>query len=315
MPYTRSFDSSLSELQQKVALKKQLEAKLNDLRNQRKVFDKKVIELRVEHRSEQEDVEKLEGRSLANYFYQLFGKLDEKLSEERREASAAKVKLDAAERELAAVDCEIEEIQSQLQELYGCEQAYTAALEAKRNAVKTSGTPTAAQILELEEKIAFLESQKKEIREAISAGHSAMGTADSVLSELEDADGWNTWDMLGGGGIITHMAKHSHLDEAQEKVEQLQSKLRRFKTELADIDIHADMQVSIDGFLRFADYFFDGLFADWAVGDKISESQSSVQKVKGQIGSALRKLESMEENTNREIQSLNAKIEELLVNG
>lgn len=314
MPYTRSFDSSLSELQQKVALKKQLEAKLNDLRNQRKVFDKKVIELRVEHRSEQEDVEKLEGRSLANYFYQLFGKLDEKLSEERREASAAKVKLDAAERELAAVDCEIEEIQSQLQELYGCEQAYTAALEAKRNAVKTSGTPTAAQILELEEKIAFLESQKKEIREAISAGHSAMGTADSVLSELEDADGWNTWDMLGGGGIITHMAKHSHLDEAQEKVEQLQSKLRRFKTELADIDIHADMQVSIDGFLRFADYFFDGLFADWAVGDKISESQSSVQKVKGQISSALSKLERMEKDADAQIHSLEAKIEEMLVN-
>ena len=315
MLYTRSFDSSLSELQQKVSLKKQLESKLSDLRNQRKVFDKKVIELRVEHRSEQEDVEKLEGRSLANYFYQLFGKLDEKLSEERREASAAKVKLDAAERELAAVDCEFEELQSRLQELYGCEQAYAAALDSKRNAVKTSGTPAAAQILELEEKIAFLESQKKEIREAISAGHSAMGTADSVLSELEDADGWNTWDMLGGGGIITHMAKHSHLDEAQEKVEQLQGKLRRFKTELADINIHADMQVSIDGFLRFADYFFDGLFADWAVGDKISESQSSVQKVKGQIRSALSKLENMEENANREIQSLNTKIEELLVSG
>lgn len=315
MPYTRSFDSSLSELQQKVALKKQLEAKLNDLRNQRKVFDKKVIELRVEHRSEQEDVEKLEGRSLANYFYQLFGKLDEKLSEERREASAAKVKLDAALRELAAVDCEIDEIQSQLQALYGCEQAYTAALEAKRNAVKSSGTPTAAQILELEEKIAFLESQKKEIREAIAAGNSAMGTADSVLSELEDADGWNTWDMLGGGGIITHMAKHSHLDEAQEKVEQLQSKLRRFKTELADINIHADMQVSIDGFLRFADYFFDGLFADWAVGDKISESQSSVQKVKGQISSALSKLERMEKDADAQIRSLEAKTEELLING
>jgi chromosome segregation ATPase len=315
MSYTRCFDGSLAELQQQVAQKRQLEAKLKDLRNQRKVFDKKVVELRVEHRSEQKDVEKLEGRSLANYFYQLFGKLDEKLSEERREASAAKVKLDAALRELAAVDCEIDEIQSQLQELYGCEQSYAAALEAKRNDVKSSGTPTAAQFLELEEKIAFLESQKKEIREAIAAGNSAMGTADSVLSELEDADGWNTWDMLGGGGIITHMAKHSHLDEAQEKVEQLQSKLRRFKTELADIDIHADMQVSIDGFLRFADYFFDGLFADWAVGDKISESQSSVQKVKGQISSALSRLENMEESANREIQSLNTKIEELLVNG
>lgn len=308
-----NYDNDLIQLQQKVALKKQLEAKLSDLQNQRRVFDKKVIELCVEHRSEQEDVEKLEGRSLANYFYQLFGKLDEKLDEERREASAAKVKLDAAQRELAVVDHEIQEIQAELQGLYGCEQAYAAALEAKRNAVKTSGTPVTAQILELEEKIMFLESQKKEIREAIAAGNGAMGTADSVLSELEDADDWNTWDMLGGGGIITHMAKHSHLDDAQEKVEQLQGKLRRFKTELADINIHADIQVSIDGFLRFADYFFDGLFADWAVGDKISESQSSVKKVKSQIRSALSKLEGMEKDADAHIRSLEERIEKLLV--
>ena len=103
-----NYDNDLIQLQQKVALKKQLEAKLNDLREQRKVFDKQVIELRVAHRSEQEDVEKLEGKSLASYFYQVVGKLDDTLTEERRQATAARVKLDAAERELAAVDCEIQ---------------------------------------------------------------------------------------------------------------------------------------------------------------------------------------------------------------
>ncbi len=308
-----SYDESLLSLSQKVALKKQLEAKLDDLRDQRRVFDRKVVELRVEHRSEQNDVDKLEGRSLANYFYQIIGKLDEKINEERKQAYAAKVKLDAAQRELAAVDWEIQEIHSQLQELVGCEAAYLAALESKRNAVKASGTPVASQILEIEERIVFLENQKKEIREAVSAGQSALGTADSVLSELEDADGWNTWDLIGGGGIITHMAKHGHLDDAQEKVEQLQGKLRRFKTELADINIQADMQVNIDGFLRFADYFFDGLFADWAVGDKISESQSSVQEVKNQINSALSKLSSMDVASDREIAALKSRIEELIV--
>lgn len=308
-----SYDESLLSLSQKVALKKQLEAKLDDLRDQRRVYDRKVVELRVEHRSEQNDVDKLEGRSLANYFYQIIGKLDEKINEERKQAYAAKVKLDAAERELAAVDWEIQEIQSQLQELVGCEAAYIAALESKRNAVKASGTPVASQILEIEERIVFLENQKKEIREAVSAGQSALGAADSVLSELEDADGWNTWDIIGGGGIITHMAKHGHLDDAQEKVEQLQGKLRRFKTELADINIQADMQVNIDGFLRFADYFFDGLFADWAVGDKISESQSSVQEVKNQINSALSKLSSMDVASDREIAALKSRIEELIV--
>ena len=76
-----SYDESLLSLSQKVALKKQLEAKLDDLRDQRRVFDRKVVELRVEHRSEQNDVDKLEGRSLANYFYQIIGKLDEKIDE------------------------------------------------------------------------------------------------------------------------------------------------------------------------------------------------------------------------------------------
>ena len=71
----------------------------------------------------------------------------------------------------------------------------------------------------------------------------------------------------------------------------------------------------IDGFLRFADYFFDGLFADWAVGDKISQSQASVQKVKNDIRSALSKLERMEEKADTEISVLENKIEELLVNG
>lgn len=35
-----NFDNDLIQLQQEVALKKQLEAKLNDLREQRNVFDK-----------------------------------------------------------------------------------------------------------------------------------------------------------------------------------------------------------------------------------------------------------------------------------
>lgn len=315
MPYTRIFDGSLSELQQKVALKMQLEVKLSDLQTQRCVFERDVAELRADHRKEQADVERFEGRSLAKYFYQHFGKLDEKLDEERREAAAAKVKLDAAERELAAVDHQIQQVQAQLQDLYGCKEAYSAALEEKRNAVRSSGTPGASRILRLEEKIACLESQKREIREAIAAGNCALETADSVLSELEDADGWNTWDMIGGGGIITHMAKHGHLDEAQEMVEQLQSELRLFKTELADINIHADMQVRIDGFLRFADYFFDNLFTDWAVGDKISQSHASVQKVKNDILATLSKLEQMEEKTDTEINALEVKIEALLVNG
>ena len=306
-------DDSLQELRQKAAMRPLLEDKLNELHRQRRQYDDQVISLRVAFRQEQEDVEKLEGRSLANYFYQVIGKLDDKLDEERKGAYAAKVKLDAAERELAGVEADIQEIQSQLAEIRIAEAQYKEALEKKRDDLKASGTQTANEIIELEERIAALEAQKREIKEAISAGYSARGTADRILAELEDADGWNTWDLIGGGGIITHMAKHSHLDSAQDLVQELQSKLRRFKTELADIQITANMQVNVDGFLRFADYFFDGLFADWAVGDRISQSQSSVSSTKSQINRTLDKLNNMQSAADSEICRLKAQLDDLVV--
>ena len=304
---------TLFELQQKVAMKPALEAKLRELQNQRREYDHEVISLRVAFRKEQEDVEKLEGRSLVNYFFQVVGKLDEKLDQERREAYAAKVKLDAVERELAGIEADISEIQTQLNEIRVAEVQYKEEMEKKRAMLKASGTAAADQIIEIEQKIAALEAQKKEIKEAISAGYSARGTADRILSELESADGWNTWDMFGGGGIITHMAKHSHLDEAQDLVSELQSKLRRFKTELADIQITANMQVNIDGFLRFADYFFDGLFTDWAVGDKISQSMNSVSSTRDKISRTLDKLNSMDQAADRCIASRKQQMDELIV--
>ena len=66
-----------------------------------------------------------------------------------------------------------------------------------------------------------------------------------------------------------------HFDE--ELRELLQGTLRAFKTELTDVEVIADMQVNIDGFLRFADYFFDGLFADWSAMKRISQAQGQVQ--------------------------------------
>ena len=304
---------TLFELQQKVAIKPSLEAKLLELLTQRREYDREVISLRVAFRKEQEDVDKLEGRSLANYFFQVVGKLDDKLDQERKEAYAAKVKLDAAERELAGIESDISEIRQQITDVLVAEARYKEALERKQRQLKESGTLFTEQIFSLEERISALQAQKQEITEAISAGISARSTADRILSELKDADDWNTWDMFAGGGIITHMAKHSHLDSAQDLVSELQSKLRRFKTELADIQITANMQVNVDGFLRFADYFFDGLFADWAVGDRINQSMNSVSSTKSQISRTLDKLSSMEKAADSEISRLKLQLEDLVV--
>lgn len=304
----------LALLQKKAAMKPALEAKLAQLQSQRTAYEGNVAALGESFRKEQRDVERLEGRSLANYFFQVVGRLDEKLDQERQEAYAARVKLDAAQRELAGIEADMQSIQMQLSESSVAEVEYRQELEKKYAALKASGAAAADPILKMEEKIAAKQAQKQEIKEAISAGYKAGSAADRVLSELKSAEGWNNWDLLGGGGIITHMAKHEHLDAAQDLVSELQGQLRRFSTELADIRITANIQVNIDGFLRFADYFFDGLFSDWAVGDRISKSITAVSNTKDQIRRTIDKLKDLEKTADQEIERLHRKLDDLIVN-
>lgn len=306
------YDEQLRELQAKIARFNQLSSVRRELRSQRDALSARVRELEAIKLDEQADVDRLEGRSLAAFFYQVIGGMDERLDKERQEAYAARVKLDAAAGELEAVESDLRRCEAEYNALYGCEQQYEATLAEKAAAVKAAGGAAAGEILRLEERYALLEGQRKELREAISAGSCARSTADSVLRSLDSAEGWGTWDLLGGG-MLTDMAKHSHLDEAQGAIERLQSQLRRFKTELADVTIRADLQVNVDGFLRFADYVFDGLFADWAVMDKIGRSQSQVRSTRSQIESVLSRLSAMMRAVEQEQAQLESRLDALVL--
>ena len=293
------YDEELRVLREQMERKRQLEAMLKDLRAQRQELTARVSELEKVKLEEQADVDRLEGHSLAAFFYGVIGKMDEKLTQERQEAYAAWVKYDAAARELSAVEEDLGRKEAEYRRLEGCEERYAKVLREKRELLKVAGGETAEAILALEERLAHLRSQQKELDEASSAGRAALVTADEILHSLDSAHGWATWDLLGGG-LVADLAKHSHLDSAQAAVEQLQVELRRFKTELADVTIDADLQVSIDGFLRFADYFFDGLFVDWAVMDRISQSQTAVEETRWQITGVLERLDAMSAAAERE---------------
>ena len=308
----KKYNERLEELREQIARKNHLESVVKDLKAQKQELDAKVSDLESVMTKEQTDVEKLEGRSLAAFYYSVIGKKEAMLDKERQEAYAARVKYDAAFKEAEAVNADLARAEEELRGLRWSEQDYRQTLQEKAKALRTAGGSEAARVMELEEKILQIENQKKELQEAISAGKAAMSIADTVLSKLDSAEGWGTWDLVGGG-LISDLAKHSDLDQAQSYVESLQVQLRRFKTELADVTIHADIQVNIDGFLRFADYFFDGLFADWTVLDKISQSKTQIHKTRGQIGSVLSKLDELLRAANGEQNCAKAELDALVL--
>ncbi len=293
------YDEELRRLQEQIVEKRRLQEQLRKLEEQRRILDDKARELETVMFREKEDVDKLERMSLASCFYALVGKKGEKLDRERAEACAARIKYETAVQELEAVQEDLERKRLEFGRLAGCEDAYQKTLQAKAAEIRNLGGEKARELTELEEKIGFQKGQEKEIEEAIRAGRMALDTSDRILDVLGSAENWGTWDLIGGG-MVTDLVKHQKLDEAQSLVQRLQGELRRFQTELADVVIQADMQVNIDGFLRFADYFFDGLFADWTVLGKIKDSKSQMEGTRQQILHLLNCLQTMKSDAERQ---------------
>ena len=307
------YDEQLQALQEKIARAKQLGSKIAELKNQRNTLRDEVSYLSAIKFREEADVDRLEGRTLVAFFYNVIGKMDEKLDQERQEAYAARIKYDAAARELAAVEQELCRYEREFDKVRSYQEQYDALFAEKAAAVKLAGGESAAQLLQLEEQYGAQEHQRRELQEAVYAGNSALSSARRVLDSLGSAEGWGTFDLLGGG-LVSDIAKYSHLDQAQGYIEQLQSDLRRFKTELADVQITADLQVSVDGFLRFADYFFDNIFTDWAVMDKISRAKMRVEDTQSNISQVLHRLNHLLNETENRQRSIKAEIDQLVRN-
>jgi len=248
--------------------------------------------------SEQEDVDRLESRTLSAWFYTVIGQLENKLTKEQTEALAARVRFEAA---AAARDTVRDEIRQKTEELYslsGCEARYRAAMDARTAEIKANNGAAAEQLLLLEQTLPVLDAQRTEIREAMTEGERAYSIADSVCESLSHAESLGQWDALGGG-LLVDMAKHDRIDEAHDRIDALQVQLRRFHTELADVRLHTSITIDIDSFDRSADFWFDGLFCDLSILNKITVSLHQAQSVRSSIREVLDRLTEKAESTDK----------------
>lgn len=121
-----------------------------------------------------------------------------------------------------------------------------------------------------------------EIREAIAAADVALDHLEAAANQLDRAGSWGIADMLGGGFLSTLM-KHRRMDDAADELEAARDAVRAFARELADVDRSLDLDLDTGGFLGFADYFFDGIIADWMVQSKIDKAKSQVERAAREI--------------------------------
>ena len=310
------YDEELQRLQQEMMEKERADAKLADLYIQQNELEKKAADLKKIMEDEQEDVDRLNRKSLTAFLYRASGKMGEKLSKEEEEAFAAAVKYDAAAKELQAVEEDIAYYEKQASGLPDCKLQYERMLEAKKEEIKESGNIEAEKILEMERQIAAIENRRKEVREAIDAGERAHSIAEETLDGLKSAKNWGMVDLIGGG-IMSDVIKYDKLKSVKDRTSALQMALRTFRTELADVSsqIEGPLQVEVGEFLHFADYFFDGIFTDWMVYDKIKVSQERAEQTYSQIQGILEQLRKMQEQLLAEEEQKRKELEQIVLKG
>ena len=130
---------------------------------------------------------------------------------------------------------------------------------------------------------------QREVNEAIQAGTRALRSLQQARESLNSAGNWGIVDLLGGG-LISTFAKHSKMNDAERQIEQARSDLRSFRKELTDVDAFADIHIETGDFLAFADYFFDGLIADWMMQSRINDAKKQVDDAIQKVETVLRRL-------------------------
>lgn len=123
---------------------------------------------------------------------------------------------------------------------------------------------------------------EKERLEAIAAGEKALNSLRDAQYHLGGARLWGIVDLFGGGGL-SGLLKHSDIRKASRSLEEARADLRAFQRELRDVTSLGGLQIDVGGFLTFADFFFDGVIADYLVQSKIVRARKQVMEAIEQV--------------------------------
>ena len=213
---------------------------------------------------------------------------DEKLEKEHEEYFKAKLKFDEQSAKVNMIDRNLENVEERLRNLRNCEREYKELLDKKLEIIKSSGDYyVSSKLSELELDIDKALKAQKEIEEAESVGRSLVGAIDAAQDSLESAQGWGLWDMMGGD-MLSSIAKHNNINDAEESYIYISNLLQSFNKELGDVNFAS---LSFSSTTIAFDIFFDNIFTDFAVQSKINDALSNTSYLRKNVSDVMNKLE------------------------
>jgi hypothetical protein len=227
---------------------------------------------------EQRDVDRYEELSVPGVIASIIGRREERLATEVSERDALALEIAVRNDALDRLRAKARDLRSQAGHPTEVEHRIREARGAYLDALHAAGDQRGTQGLELIERISTIKAAINEITEAQSARADADRALSSAASALSSAGSWSTYDTFFGGGMITDMVKRGHVSDATGAIADAQYAMSVLAAELRDIQWSNPRPAApqISSTLGTMDFWFDNIFSDWMVRDRISASRQSV---------------------------------------
>lgn len=264
---------------------------------------------------EQLDVDRLDNRSLGNYLLSLSRQMDKRRQKEEQELIQARRKLEDIEKEQAYLLGELKTFETQIAVAQEASRRWEQGIQARLEwLARPENQAHQAVYQDMQAEIDRQQVQLTEISQAQTVADRAENTARAMIDELDSADNWSTYDVWFKGGIISHAAKYDHLDKVSDLSGRLNAQLSDLRRELADIDRIAQIEMNTySSGTRVMDYFFDNIFTDLSVRDRVREDLESVRQIMGRINRVKTQLNRQADAVKSNILSLTARQQQFLL--
>lgn len=240
-------------------------------------------------------LDKLDGFSFMNMIRTWTGQQDELRAEKIDKAAVLELKMNEANKmqvDLTEDNIQVKDKLAQIDEV-ALQQALQQVLSKKKKYLQLHDPAQAARLEYLANEEMLTKQLIIEIQEAEEAGEVALTKLGQAAASLHSASGYSTWDTFFGGGLIATHLKHDALDQSENYLHSAQIALQRFHNELLDVHEMStkSLHVETDGFVKFADYFFDDIFSAWSVHSKISTAREQVSRVQDDVHNTIWRLQ------------------------
>lgn len=269
----------------------------NELKSKEDIFQK-----------ENEDVDKLNKTSITSLYYKLLGNIDEKIEKERYEAMQASI-----DYHRVLNDYEVKkDIVEKLHDRYVKEEDLYQELKAIQLEVMGKENPVRKEeLLKYIEKYEDIQLLLKEVNEALKAGVQLKEGLENANEQLTKAGNWGLYDIVGGG-TISSMIKHNHIDHAQASFQKVRLLFIIFEKELKDVNMsYIGMENMGDTLMAF-DCFFDNVFVDIIVQSKIEKGIRNIEDALTKVNKTIARLNLKKEQIVNENHVLDKKIKRII---